>query len=77
MSVVTVEVGQGVATIYRDGVRVGESQAGELHHAAAGVPWPGCTCCDPECRHGLAHYWGEDLSADELRELASEMEATR
>lgn len=59
-----------VATLYRDGEPVGEWQAGSREYAAAGLPWPGCTCGDDECRHGLAHYWGETLSPVELDALA-------
>ena len=33
--------------------------AGSREYAAAGVPWPGCSCGADECAHGLAHYWVE------------------
>lgn len=58
---ITVE--RGVATLHRGGERVGQWQAGWREYVAAGLAWPGCSCCDPECRHGLAHYWGEQPSS--------------
>ena len=66
----TIKVEGAVATLWRDGERVGEWQAGPQEYAAAGLDWPGCTCGDPECRHGLAHYWGEQLSTAELAAMA-------
>lgn len=66
-----IEVNGYVATLYRDGERVGEWQAGPREYAAAGAEWPGCSCGDEVCRHGLAYYWGETLSAAELDALAA------
>lgn len=66
-----VEVEDYVATAYRDGEPIGQWQAGVREYAAAGVEWPGCTCGEEPCRHGLAHYWGEALSPVELDALAA------
>lgn len=66
-----VEVEDYVATAYRDGERIGQWQAGVREYAAAGVEWPGCSCGEDTCRHGLAHYWGETLSPAELDALAA------
>lgn len=68
---IKIEVAGGVATLYRNGERVGEWQAGIREYAAAGVEWPGCSCGEEPCRHGLAHYWGETLSVAELEALAA------
>lgn len=71
-----ITVSNYVATLWRDGERVGEWQAGPDEYAAAGQEWPGCTCVDAyagrPCRHGLAHYWGEGspgwLNPDYIRQ---------
>lgn len=65
-----VEVDGYVATLYHDGERIGQWQAGIREYEAAGVEWPGCSCGEEPCRHGLAYYWGETLSPAELLALA-------
>lgn len=73
MEYVTVE--NGIATYHRDGKPVGQAQAGPFDYAAAGLRYSGCDCLDAksgrECRHGLAHYWGEGWSTTRLREIAA------
>lgn len=69
-----ITVADDVATAYRDGEAVGQWEATALEYAAAGLPWPGCSCVDAArgdaCRHGQAHYWGEGWSVARLRALA-------
>lgn len=65
-----VEIDGYVATLYLDGERVGQWQAGFREYEAAGVEWPGCSCGEEPCRHGFVHYWGETLSLAEMIALA-------
>jgi len=63
-----------VAVYWRGPERVGESEAGPADYAAAGLPVPECSCGEVECRHGLAHYWGEGWSTDTLQGIAREVQ---
>lgn len=67
-----ITVDDGVATGWdADGQRVGQWEAGMQDYDAAGIEWPGCTCCAAadgrECDHGQAYYWGEMPTSEEYR----------